>query len=171
MLLSLVLVTFERRNCMAVPCESLLSLVRFPPGLFRPARPSAFTSLASMAAPAAAAAAVAAVAAPDPAAVAAAAVAAIGAGIDPGAARLQQLVADKKALAARKTANAKELRNEVKKQTRLKQKAKQLSTQDLLDLLAAKNAVPKAKAKAKAKAAPAPPPAPPPPPAGPGASR
>lgn len=93
--------------------------------------------------------------------------AAIGAGIDPGAARLQLLVADKKALAAQRKANAKEMRNEVKKQSRLKQKAKQLSTQDLLDLLAAKNAMPKAKAKAKAKAAPAPPPLLPP--AGPGA--
>jgi hypothetical protein len=153
-LLCSVPLAFKRNsnNRMAIPCRCSAR-----PGQFFARSlsllPSAATSFASMADAAMAAAGVA-----PAAAVVAAAMAAMGAGVDPAAARMANLVASKKALAAQKAANVKAIKNEVKKKKRLQEKAKQLSTVDLLEVLATKVVgEAKAKAKAKAKAAAAPP--------------
>ena len=86
----------------------------------------------------------------------AAALAGVAAGDDPAAMRMAQLQVDHRQLLQQRKANAQAIKNEVKKNKRLKDKAKNLSTADLQDILiqrAAAAAKPKAKPKAKAKAA------------------
>ena len=86
----------------------------------------------------------------------AAALAGVAAGDDPAARGMAQLQVDHRDLLQQRKANAQAIKNEVKKNKRLKDKAKNLSTADLQDILiqrAAAAAKPKAKPKAKAKAA------------------
>ena len=87
---------------------------------------------------------------------AAAALAAVGAAGDPEGAHLAQLLQHQKDLKAQKRANASAIRNESRKKQRLVEKAKGLTTTELLEVVAVRAAVEakaKAKATAKAKAA------------------
>ena len=86
--------------------------------------------------------------------VAAAALAAVGAAGDPDGAWLAQLLQQQKDLKAQKRTNALAIRNESRKKQRLVEKAKALSTAELLEVVGVRAAAEaKAKAKAKAKAA------------------
>ena len=92
-------------------------------------------------------------AAPNPEAAIAAALAGVGAADDPAALRLQNLQQEYQNLAAARKQNAKEMRSEKKKVKRLKDKAKNLSTTDLQDILIARAAeAAKGKGKGKGKA-------------------
>ena len=162
----------DRQQPVVVKCYRRLFLPQcesvFPSPLRDP--PSHFVIVA-MAAPHGAPAAAAAAAAAGAAAGLAAALAGVGAGDDPSAVRLANLQLDQQRLAAQKRANTMLIKNELKKKQRLKDKAKQLSTLELQEVLVCRAAAeakakarakPKAKAKAAAVAAPAavaPPPA------------
>ena len=147
----------DRQQPIVVKCYCRLLLPKceseFPSPLRDP--PSHFVIVA-MAAPHGAAAAAAAAAAANPAALQlAAAVAGVGAGDDPAAVRLTQLQQDQQRLAAQKRTNTQLIKNELKKKQRLKDKARQLSTQELQEVLVSRAAA-EATAKAKAKAKPKP---------------
>ena len=66
--------------------------------------------------------------------------------------RIAALDAQKKEIAAQKRDIAKQLKNEQQKRRRLMAKAKNLSTEDLLNVVVSRAAATKAKAKAKAAA-------------------
>jgi hypothetical protein len=88
------------------------------------------------------------------AAAAVAQLAALGDGGDQGAIRLAQLTLQKQQLQAAKKTNQQTIKNEKAKRKRIQDKAKKLSTSELLEVVVLRAAAEaKAKAKAKAKAA------------------